>query len=334
MKGLLQLPLLHFLAVFLMPASGGHSGGHSNTILPMHFAGFGGIPMGGMPVGPPPFALLANQLAAMRATNLRAGQLVNLLEKSNQKSILTSAVRTLAANLIQKMTRKRVAVSAPQRGKTTTVVTQEHRPMLHLDAHSRVIPHLHLNEAAHVHVNANPHVHLLDFAATPDLTSSNFFGDSSLNNIIFQQPQNRYHYDILQPQTIFQQPLLQPVMQPIFQPILQPRVIHQPHYIDRPVVKEVIKEVIRPVIKEVVRQPTIIKQIIQRPAPVQQITKQVFLPQPQITRQVPIQQHITRQVPIQQHITRQVPVQQVQQVQQRVFPHQQKRIWSVKGGRR
>ena len=81
-------------------------------------------------------------------------------------------------------------------------------------------------------------------------------------------------------------------------------------------------------IKEVVRQPTIIKQIIQRPAPVQQITKQVFLPQPQITRQVPIQQHITRQVPIQQHITRQVPVQQVQQVQQRVFPHQQKRYAS------
>merc|ERR1712002_62255 len=126
-----------------------------------------------MPLGPPPIALLANQLSALRATNFRAGQLVNLLERSNQKSILTPVVGNLAANLIQKLTKKRVA---PQTAKTTTVVREEHRPLLHLDAHSHVIPHVHLNDAAHVHLDSN-HVHLdsnqlihlLDFSPLPDL---------------------------------------------------------------------------------------------------------------------------------------------------------------------
>jgi len=304
----------------------------------MHFAGFGMPPITG-PIGPPPIGLLATQLAGMRATVRRAGQLANLLDSSKRQSLLQPVVKSLAANLIRKLETKRIP--AKQQAQTTTVVTEEHTPLLQLAAHSHVF-----GGEPHVHVNSDPHVHLIedafyDFAPLHGLSSSDLFGDSlhildqPLTNIILPQPQNQYHVDILHPQiipqSIVQPQLIQPILQPHY---VQPQIIHQPHYIDRPVVKEVIKEVIKPVIKEVVKQPTIIKQIVQRPAPVQQVTKQVILPQPQVTRQVPWQQHITRQVPVQQHITRQVPVQQLRQVQQSILPHQQKKIWNVKGGKK
>ena len=70
------------------------------------------------------YSLYPPQLATLRAANVRAGQLANLLEDSNKKSVLTPVVQRLAANLIQKMSKRKVTVSAPQTAKTTTVVTQ------------------------------------------------------------------------------------------------------------------------------------------------------------------------------------------------------------------